>query len=628
MLSNHEINTRGNPEDYAYDCCIPQLVAQRAAHTPDAIALRSGKDALSYRNLNLRANRLAHHLIELGAGPNVLVACYMERSIELVIALLAILKAGGAYVPLDPVYPTERLDFMLADTQASIIITQSSLIHQLPVTGATVICLDTIHAPFPSLPETNPSVIATIDDLAYVIYTSGSTGHPKGVEITHRSLLNLIFWHQQAFEVTANDKATQIASPAFDATGWELWPYLTIGASVSLIEKEVSLSPVTLRDWFIENHITISFLPTALAESIIALHWPSSVSLRYLLTGADTLRHYPSADLPFALINNYGPTEATVVTTSGRIWPVSSQEPASQLHQPPAIGRPITNMEVYLLDEQLQQVPGGMAGELYISGVGLAKGYLNRPELTAERFIPHPFSADLSARLYKTGDLAQWLPDGQLAFMGRIDQQIKLRGYRIEPEEIMAAINEHPAVQTSLVVAREDTPGDRRLVAYVVCQHSMTVSDKELHASLAARLPDYMIPSFFIQLDTLPLTLNGKIDRAALPVPDNGDARRADASDAPITPTEEVLEKIIAPLLGLEYVGRDENFFLLGGHSLFGTQVIMRVAESFGIEMTLRTLFNAPTIAQLANEIEHLILARIEAMSDDEVAHLLEQETV
>ena len=628
MLSNHEINTRGNPEDYAYDCCIPQLVAQRAAHTPDAIALRSGKDALSYRNLNLRANRLAHHLIELGAGPNVLVACYMERSIELVIALLAILKAGGAYVPLDPVYPTERLDFMLADTQASIIITQSSLIHQLPVTGATVICLDTIHAPFPSLPETNPSVIATIDDLAYVIYTSGSTGHPKGVEITHRSLLNLIFWHQQAFEVTANDKATQIASPAFDATGWELWPYLTIGASVSLIEKEVSLSPVTLRDWFIENHITISFLPTALAESIIALHWPSSVSLRYLLTGADTLRHYPSADLPFALINNYGPTEATVVTTSGRIWPVSSQEPASQLHQPPAIGRPITNMEVYLLDEQLQQMPAEAAGELYISGVGLAKGYLNRPELTAERFIPHPFSADLSARLYKTGDLAQWLPDGQLAFMGRIDQQIKLRGYRIEPEEIMAAINEHPAVQTSLVVAREDTPGDRRLVAYVVCQHSMTVSDKELHASLAARLPDYMIPSFFIQLDTLPLTLNGKIDRAALPVPDNGDARRADASDAPITPTEEVLEKIIAPLLGLEYVGRDENFFLLGGHSLFGTQVIMRVAESFGIEMTLRTLFNAPTIAQLANEIEHLILARIEAMSDDEVAHLLEQETV
>ncbi|HLJ36415.1 MAG TPA: non-ribosomal peptide synthetase, partial [Ktedonobacteraceae bacterium] len=604
------------------DYCIPQLVAQQATATPDAIALISGTNSLSYDDLNRRANQLAHHLIELGTGPDVLVACYVERSFDLVIALLAILKAGGAYVPIDPAYPTERLDFMLADTQAPILLTQSNLVRQLPITNATVICLDAAPAPYFSLPETNPLEIASLDDLAYVIYTSGSTGRPKGVEITHRSLLNLVCWHQQAFAITANDKATQVASPAFDATGWELWPYLTIGASVTLIDKEVSLSPVTLRNWFIEQQITISFLPTTLAESVIALHWPSSVSLRYLLTGADTLRHYPSPDLSFAFINNYGPTEATVVTTSGRILPASSQH-----NQPPTIGRPITNMQVLLLDEQLRQVPAGTAGELYIGGVGLAKGYLNRPELTAERFIPHPFSADPHARLYKTGDLARELPDGQIAFMGRIDQQIKLRGYRIEPEEIMAVINEHPAVQTSIVVAREDTPGDKRLVAYIICQQEKAVSDSELHTALAARLPDYMIPSAFIQLDTLPLTPNGKVDRAGLPIPGKADALRETANDTPGTPVEEMLEKIIAPLLGLERVGRDENFFLLGGHSLFGTQVIMRVAETFGVEMTLRTLFNAPTIAQLAHEIEQLVLARIETMSDDEVAQMLAYES-
>lgn len=623
MLSNREINVNDIYEDFSCDYCIPQLVAQQATTTPDAIALISGKDTLSYGDLNRRTNQLAHHLIELGVGPNVLVACYLERSFDLVAALLAIFKAGGAYVPLDPAYPTERVDFMLADTQAPILLTQSHLAHQLPETNATVICLDDTHAPFRSLPENDPTVTATLDDLAYVIYTSGSTGHPKGVEITQRNLLNLVCWHQQAFAVTANDKATQVASPAFDATGWELWPYLTIGASVTLIDTEVSLSPVTLRDWFIEQHITISFLPTALAESIIALRWPPSVSLRYLLTGADTLRHYPSPDLPFALINNYGPTEATVVTTSGRIWPVSSQSRAEQPNQPPTIGRPISNMQVFLLDEQLQPVPTGSSGELYIGGVGLAKGYRNRPELTAERFIAHPFSSEPQARLYKTGDLARELPDGQIAFIGRIDQQIKLRGYRIEPEEIMAAINEHAAVQTSLVVAREDTPGDKRLVAYVVCHHTMSINENELHATLAARLPDYMIPSAFIQLDTLPLTPNGKVDRAALPTPTSTDMPRESANDAPMTPTEEVLERIIAPLLGLERVGREENFFLLGGHSLFGTQVIMRVAETFGVEMTLRTLFNAPSVAQLAQEIERLTLARIETMSDDEVAQML-----
>ena len=628
MLSNHEIKAKNNHKIFSYDSCIPQRVAQQAIATPDVIALISGNNFLSYGELNRQANRLAHRLIEHGASPNVLIACYLDRSLDLVIALLAILKTGAAYVPLDPAYPAERVDFMLTDTEAPILLTRSDLAQQLPATNATVICLDTPALLLQSQAETDLAVTVEAENLAYVIYTSGSTGQPKGVEVTHDSLLNLIRWHQQAFAVTAQDKATQVASPAFDATGWELWPYLTTGASVTLIEKEVLLSPVTLRDWLIAQHITIAFLPTALAESVMTLRWPSKVSLRYLLTGADTLRHYPAPELPFALINNYGPTEATVVTTSGRVWPVSSQQ-----DEAPAIGRPIANMEVLLLDEQLRRVPTGSAGELYIGGVGLAKGYLKRPELTAGRFIRHPFSNDPQTRLYKTGDLARELPDGQLAFLGRVDQQIKLRGYRIEPEEIMAALNAHPAIQTSLVVAREDTPGDKRLVAYVVFHSGMTASHNALHDALVARLPDYMIPSIYIPLETMPLTPNGKVDQAALPPPAGHAAilreqkehteDTRDTGDAPGTPTEETLQTIIAPLLGLEQIGRNENVFLLGGHSLFGTQVIMRIAETFGIEITLRTLFNAPTIAQLAQEIERLLLTRIEAMSDDEVDQML-----
>ena len=614
--------TQTTQQNFSFATSIPQLVAQQAAATPDGVALICDERVMSYSELNRRANQLAHYLKALGVGPNVLVACCLDRSFDLVVALLAVLKARGAYVPLDPAYPTERLAYMLADTQAPVLLTQRDLAGQLPITDAEIVYLDAENAPFDSQPQADPTENAAPADLAYVIYTSGSTGHPKGVQITHKSLLNLVLWHQQAFAVTSADKATQVASPAFDATGWELWPYLTIGASVTFINEQVRLSPITLRDWLIAEQITITFLPTALAENVIALQWPAQVALRFLLTGADTLRHYPSSALPFAFINNYGPTEATVVTTSGRVWPTS------QADQPPSIGFPIANFEVYILDEQLQQVAPGTPGELYIGGIGLAKGYLNRPDLTAERFIQHPFNPDSSARLYKTGDLARWLPDGQISFMGRIDQQIKLRGYRIEPEEIMTAVNEHPAVQTSLVVAREDTPGDKRLVAYLVVQPGTTVSDNALRSALAAQLPDYMVPTSFVQLEALPLTPNGKIDRAALPVPNSTNALREAMGAAPSTPTEQTLEQIIAPLLGLERVGRDENFFLLGGHSLLGTQIIVRIAETFGIELSLRTLFDAPTIAQLAAETERLILLRIEAMSDDEAAQLLGQSSM
>jgi amino acid adenylation domain-containing protein len=604
---------------YPLDACVPQLIAQQAANAPDAVALIDGDRMLSYRELNRRANRLAHSLQARGVRPDVLVGLCVERGFEMVIGLLAILKAGGAYVPLDPTYPPERLSFMLEDAGVPVLLTQQRLAARLSAHNAHIVCLDADAAGLEQQPDTDPAATASASDLAYVIYTSGSTGQPKGVQITHASLLNLIFWHQQAFAVTRADRATQLTSPAFDATGWEIWPYLTAGASVYLLDEQTRISPELLRDWLLRCGITITFLPTALAESMLVLEWPATTTLRFLLTGADALHRYPPASLPFALINNYGPSEATVLVTSGRVLPTELAEDA------PSIGRPIANTQIYILDELLQQVPIGEPGELYIGGAGLARGYLNRPELTAERFIAHPFSDEPGARLYRTGDLARFLPDGQIAFQGRADYQIKLRGYRIEPGEIVSALNACPAVRMSYVMAREDQPGEKRLVAYLVLAPDMNITRRDLQEVLRTRLPDYMIPAAFVVLDELPVTPNGKVDRAQLPTPSATNMLHETVFAAPATPIEDQLASIIADLLGLERVGVDQNFFMLGGHSLLGTQIIARVANSFKVDLSLRTLFEASTIRQLSAEIEQLILARIEAMSDEEVLQLLEQ---
>ena len=602
-------------QDYPRDACIHQIVSKCASTTPDAVALVASDQLLSYRKLNQRANQLAHYLQALGVRPNILVGICVERSLDLVVGLLGILKAGGAYMPLDPSYPSERLSFMLEDAQAPVLVTQQHLARRLETQKAHVVCLDTEAIALSEQSTLDPTSTVTIDDLAYVIYTSGSTGRPKGVQITHDGLLNLVFWHQRAFAVTPFDRATQLTSPAFDATGWELWPYLTAGASVYLPDEDTRVSPPALRDWLLKHSITITFLPTALAESVMTLDWPSTTSLRLLLTGADTLRHYPSPTLPFRLVNNYGPTEATVVATYGHVPPTEHSDGR------PSIGRPIANTQTYILDEHLQQVPIGEPGALYIGGVGLARGYLNRPELTNEKFIPHPFSSEPDARLYKTGDLARYMPDGQIAFMGRTDHQIKIRGYRVEPDEIISVLNGHPAVQTSLVVARE--AGEKHLVAYLVLVPGAYVTASSLRETLMTYLPDYMIPVAFVQMDALPLTPNGKVDRAALPAPDVANTIQEEIITAPSTPTEEHVAGIVTALLQLEQVGIDDNFFMLGGHSLLGTQIIARVAETFGIELPLRSLFEVPTVRLLAAEIERLIVARIEAMSDEEALRLL-----
>ncbi|MFL5656968.1 MAG: non-ribosomal peptide synthetase, partial [Ktedonobacteraceae bacterium] len=587
-------------QDYLCNTCVPQLVALQAAATPEAVALVAGNQRFSYRELNQRANQLAHYLQTLNVGSNVLVGLCIERSLDLVVGLLGILKAGGAYVPLDPTYPPERLTFMLKDAQVPVLVTQQHQAACLSYEGAQVICLDSDAAVLAEQSVSNLVPAVTADDLAYVIYTSGSTGKPKGVQITHKSLLNLVFWHQRSFAVTAADRATQVTSPSFDATGWELWPYLTAGASVYFPGEDIRATPNLLHDWLMEQQITITFLPTPLAESVIALQWPSTTTLRYLLTGADALHHYPSPTLPFALVNNYGPTEATVVATSGRVPPTAHAD------MPPSIGRPIDNTQIYILDEHLQQVPIGTSGELYIGGVGLGRGYLNRPELTAERFLPNPFSDEPGARLYKTGDLARFLPDGQIAFLGRIDHQIKIRGYRIEPDEIVSVLNRHSSIQTSLVVAREDTPGDKRLVAYIVLAPGSHITVSSLHDTLKTYLPDYMIPATFVVLEGLPLTPNGKVDRTRLPVPDALNTLQDEIVAVPSTPLEKGLTEIVASTLNMDQVGLDDNFFILGGHSLLGTQVIARVAETFGVDLPLRTLFEAPTVRLLAMEVGRL----------------------
>ncbi len=423
----------------------------------------------------------------------------------------------------------------------------------------------------------------------------------RGVLLTHGGLLNLVFWHRRAFAVSRADRATQVASPTFDASVWELWPYLAAGASVHLPDEETRTSPARLRDWLLSKSITISFLPTPLVESILSLEWPEDSVLRLMLTGGEKIHQYPSDSAPFDLVNNYGPTENTVVTTSGLVPPT---KPGKRTDVTPAIGRPIANTQTYLLDRSLEPVPVGVAGELYVGGAGLARGYLNRPELTAEKFVPNPFGDEPGARLYRTGDLARYLPDGNIEFLGRIDHQVKIRGMRIEPGEVEATLGQHPAVRQSVVVARENVSVEKYLVAYIIPEQNAAPATSELRRFMNHRLPEHMVPSAFVLLEALPLTPNGKVDRRALPTPGPSSFRVENAYEAPRTPLEEALAAIWTEVLGVERVGIHDDFFELGGHSLLATQVVSRLRDAFRVELPLRCLFETPTVAQLAERVE------------------------
>ncbi len=565
----------------------------QAARTPEALAVSCGDRRWSYGELDRRSSRLARELVGRGVGLESRVALCLERGPELVAAVLGVLKAGGAYVALDPEAPGERLRWMVEDSASRVVLTQGCLLGKLEGVGASVLCLDGEWEWEGGEEGERVSAEVSGEALAYVIYTSGSTGVPKGVELTHGGLRNLVEWHCERYGVGSEDRATQLAGLGFDASVWEVWPYLTRGASLHIPDEGTRVTPLRLKEWLVEEGITLSFLPTPLAEAVLGEEWASSGSLRALLTGGDRLRRRPGRGLGFEVVNHYGPTENTVVGTAGAVA-VDGEEGRA-----PSIGKPISNVRAYVLDGGMEPVPEGVWGELYLGGAGLARGYVGRAELTAERFVPDPHGGEAGGRLYRTGDVVRYLPGGELEFLGRADQQVKVRGHRIELGEIETVLGRHPSVREAVVVAREDEAGDKRLVAYVVWRGEADwVSVRE---ALREKLPESMVPPVCVSLEQLPLTASGKVDRAALPGPEEAGAGAGPVS--PRTAVEEILAGIFAEVLGLETVGIHDDFFELGGHSLLATQVVSRVREALGVELALRQLFETPTVAGLAGRL-------------------------
>ncbi|MCP4656445.1 MAG: amino acid adenylation domain-containing protein, partial [bacterium] len=587
----HQCLTEWNDTRVAYppDVNVRELFEAWAARAPDAPALCCGDSWLSYGELDRRADRLAHSLRAHGVGPEVRVGILLPRSIELVTAMVGILKAGGAYLPVDPASPPERLAFILRDAGAPVLLTRERLREGLGELAARVVCVDggelegSDESPAPELRPEN---------LAYVITTSGSTGRPKGVEIRQAGLSNLVDWYQRLNEISHVDRVTQIAGPAFDGSVKEFWPVLGAGASLHIPDAETRLSPAKLVGWLAGRAITVTYLPTPLAEAVLSEPWPESISVRALHCGGDRLTRRPGDRVPCTVFNLYGPTENTVVTTSGAVRPGEFGRPA--------IGRPIANHAVYLLDRRLRPVPLGVTGELYAAGDGLARGYLGDPQLTAGRFLPNPLSGDPFAtaggRLYKTGDLARHLPDGRIDFLGRVDHQVKIRGFRIELGEIEAVLGAHPAVREAAVIVA----AAERLVAFVVAGGEAGELEADaLRAYAAESLPDYMVPVVVVELPALPLTPNGKLDRVVL-------GRRslpeevADDFVAPRNPLEQELSELMGELLGIGPVSVHRDFFALGGHSLLAVQLVAGIRSRFGRELPLAALFQGATVERLA----------------------------
>jgi amino acid adenylation domain-containing protein len=575
--------------DYPRDRCVHQLFEDQAQQTPDAIAVVFEDQQLTYRELNEWANQLAHYLRNLGVGPEALVGICLERSVEMVVGLLGILKAGGAYVPLDPAYPHERLVFMLSDSQAAVLLTQEKLAAEFSEPRRQVVCLDTQWQLIAQESRETPESAAGPKNLAYVIYTSGTTGTPKGVLIDHRGLSNLVASHIHNYQTRPDSRVLHLVSFSFDAATAHMFLSLCSGATLCLTRDSL-LPSSDLLQILRDRSITHAPLPSSVLATLPFERLPrlGTISVGAGVCPPDLVARWAPGR---RFLNVYGPTETTIAATVAK---------CAAGEQKPSIGRPIANTQIYILDRHLQPVPVGVPGELHIGGIGLARGYLNRPELTAEKFIPHPFSDEPSARLYKTGDLARYLPDGNIDFLGRIDHQVKLRGLRIEPEEIEAALDQHPAVQESVVVMREDRPGNKRLAAYVVFVPEKTLTAADLRDFLKAKLPDYMIPSAFVMLDALPLTPSGKVDRGALPAPVRGRPETEGASAAPNTPMQSLIAEIWQEALGLEHVGVYDNFFDLGGHSLLSIEVIAKLEKKLGVRVHPRE-FVAQTLGQLAS---------------------------
>jgi len=591
-------------QDHPSETPVHALVEARAAAAPDSLALADDQREWTYGELNRRANQLAHAMTAQGVGPGKAVAICLRPSLETAAAALAALKIGAAYLPLDPTNPPDRLRFMLADANAAWLVVAPDAPAQLADwDGPGFIAEEAWDLPADT-PDDNPQRAVDGAAAAYVIYTSGSTGQPKGVIVSHAALLNLVGWHRRAYAVEPASRATLLAGPAFDASVWELWPYLTAGASIHVPKAELRFDPAGLWRWFGERAVTHSFVPTPLAEALLAEKPPQGLALRWLLTGGDRLQRRPAEGFPVALINHYGPTENAVVATCGPVTPGDGD-------RAPSIGRPIDNNRVYLLDRHAMPAPPGASGELTIAGASLARGYLGRPDLTAERFRPDPFAEEPGARLYFTGDQARFEADGRIAFLGRGDHQVKIRGYRVELGEIEAALAACENVAGAVVVLHEQPSGEAALTGYVQPE-SGSLDPEQLRQKLAGRLPDYMVPAVVMALEQFPLTPNGKIDRRALPQPELAATPARPPYAPPRTAAEKKLAKIWSELLGMDKIGLHDNFFEIGGHSLLATRAISRIRQTFKVETPVPLFFENPTIAELAPIIFDLVLNRME----------------
>ena len=621
-------------KDFPKDLCIHEIFESQVERTPNAVAVTFESHQLTYQELNQQANQLAHYLQALGVGPETLVGICVERSLHVIVGLLGILKAGAAYVPLDPAYPKERLVFMLEDVQPPVLVTQKRLMSSLPEQGMRVVCLDTDGDMIAKESTLNPVSEVTPDNLAYVIYTSGSTGRPKGILGLHRGAVNRFSWMWETYPLEATEVCCQKTSLNFVDSIWEIFGPLLQGVPLVIIPDEEVKDPARLVNALAKHNVTRIVLVPSLLDVILDTYGGLQERLsrlRLWVTSGETLSndtvHRAREFMPSStLLNLYGSSEVSADVT----WHDTSRDRIDRISVP--VGRPISNTQIHILDRYLQPVPVGIPGEIHVGGEGLARGYLNRPDLTADRFIPNSFSGQAGARLYKTGDIACYRPDGTIEFLGRVDYQVKIRGIRIEPGEIESVLQDHPSVHESVVIPREDVPGSKYLAAYVVlCV--VDVTESELRHYLRRRLPEYMVPSTFVILEALPLTPNGKVDHRALPVP-----RRAGPEHTHVVPSnqlERATAEIWKKLLGLERVGIHDNFFQLGGHSLLAVQLISRLRSSFQVELPLRSLLRAPTIAELSMEIlrrqmeqvdsEMLkqMLGDIKPLSKEEVQRLL-----
>ncbi len=592
----HELNNTAQVHATQHKTVV-QLFEEQVKQNPAATALIYNNESLTYGRLNERANQLANYLVQKGVTAETLVPVCMQRSATLIIALLAIMKAGGAYVPIDAGYPDERVNYMLHDTGASMLLTNQSFsnknINTINEQQVDIVNVDLLAEKLQSHASVNPVQKASENQLAYVIYTSGSTGKPKGVMVEHKALMNLIGWHTNAYGVTQHSRATAMAGVGFDAFGWEIWPYLSCGASLLVIDDNMRLNPQQLLDEYISYGITHSFIATALVPGFVEITRNNITGLQYVLTGGDALGSIDISGLDYTLVNNYGPTENTVVAS---YYPLTENT-----HTAPSIGKAVGNTAFYLLSEEGELVPHGAAGELCISGESLARGYLNNPVLTSEKFVKNVYNSNEQKKLYKTGDLCRWLPGGNLEYLGRKDEQVKIRGYRIELGEIENTIQQSGLVQQAVVVAITDQHGAKQLAGYLVIKQGF--SSQKLVEYLTEQLPVYMVPRYWKELDNMPLTVNGKVDKKALPPAEVQASAQGDYV-APGNEMEEKLSIIWQELLGVERVGIFDNFFELGGHSLMVMRMVAHIEKTFFVSIPIKALFQFTCISDLSNYLQ------------------------